>query len=280
MYVIAKRVGTLGIRGTERKIDGKYYQYQLPEGFDFALYDGKFHDRLVASRDGNLYGETRHSNKDMLVYKKLRTETKKGIDYAVIIFSRKATEKMLGERKNKKGYIPLKKIINETFNIKEEETKEEKVRWRVYTRAIKYAEKEINKSTSGHYWFLKESLGDLAFEIALDVAKTYNGDGRNLEAYTRTYTEWRIRNYLKKEEPPMAIYSYGDMEESERVNNLKTSGRKKPGSTKHEEEDVEKKQARMSRCLNPEDYPLDKYPIKEESRRVRGRTQLGGIYVD
>lgn len=306
MYVEAKRVGTLGRQGTERKIDGKYYCYKLPDGFDFVVYKGQFLDQLVASRNGDLYGETKHSTKDKLVYKKIRTEIHHGIKYAVFRFSKEAVKRMFGEEeaeKDKRASIPVKDVIFETFR-KEEITRKiecidgdpnntywknlrlepeewtKNIDWDVFMKVDEIISKNKKRMLYEHNLDQHEqSMETMMFSTALEIAADYKGDEGNLKEYTKTKLEWRINNWARDNEHPI-IYTNGNWEDAERTINHMESGRRKPGSKSNKKENIEKKQARMSRDIEPGEYPLDEYPIKEEPRRVRGRTPLGDIYVD
>lgn len=311
MYVEAIRVGKLGTRGTERKIDGKYYQYKLPEGFDFVVYKGEFLDKLVASEDGDIYGEIKASNTEKLVYKKLRTEIHTGIKYAVYRFSKKAVKRILGDEeaeKDKKAALPVKEIIFETFRNREVKGKVvcidgdpnncsiynliEKVPKRVTVEEDEWAEEEfleiskiaeaakLNLLANLNATMYEQDIMDILLDAELEAMKTWKPGSMSLKRFVRKKIEWAFTDWKRQHEDAPAIYTYGDWEEGERINNLKESGRKKPGSRKNEQGDVEEKKDRMSKTLDPEGYPLEKYPIKEEPRRVRGRTPLGGIYVD
>ena len=103
--LIATRVDTLGARGCERRLNGVYVCYQLPEGYDFMKYNDLFIDVYAVGKDGTIWKEQKGlSTEDELVFKEVMPEEQNGMLYL--------------RTKNKdsgNSYIQLKRIVYETF---------------------------------------------------------------------------------------------------------------------------------------------------------------------
>ena len=65
--LIAVRSKRLGERGLERLTYGEPLTYELPDGYDVALFKGKFTPRYVCGKDGSIW-ELYRETKDFLVY--------------------------------------------------------------------------------------------------------------------------------------------------------------------------------------------------------------------
>jgi len=101
----ATRCKHLGARSTERYVNGAYRCYELPEGYDFAIINGRFMDAIVLGIDGTAYLENpKLSNEKELIFTIRQTdEVNKGTQYMRIW------------KKNKRGNVNITKAYEETF---------------------------------------------------------------------------------------------------------------------------------------------------------------------